>query len=113
MMNKGKQVIVTVENRDPQLPPSENLGSDTLPSSLDSDVELVKYLYRRHKQVLPDKLTVQLTGNFKVVFQAIIKPNKRKDKLESLTGTIFKNKTGYYLGLNEELNEKEDFRIKN
>lgn len=111
-LEQNKRFFVTVENRDPQLPPSENLGSGTLPNGLNSDVELVKYLSRRHEQVLPDKLTVQLTGNFKVAFQAIITPHKRRNKLESLTGTVFKNKTGYYLGLTEDLVEKEGFNIK-
>jgi hypothetical protein len=111
-MKRRKRFFVTVKNRDPQLPPSENLGSDTLPSTINTDKDFVKYLYRENKDVLPGKLTVQRTSNFKVALQVFIEPNKDRGRLASLTGRVLENKSSYYLGLTEKLSENQEFKIK-
>lgn len=111
-MRREKRFFVTVSNRDPELPPSENLGSDSLPHNVDSDIDLVKFLYREHTDVLPGKLTAQHIPSFKVGFQAFIEPNKDRGRLTSLTGRVLQNKSSYYLGLTEKLSEDEEFKIK-
>jgi hypothetical protein len=110
-MIRNKRFFVTVSNRDPELPPSENLGSDVLPHNADSDIDLVKHLYREHKDVLPGKLTVQHIPSFKLCIQVFIEPNKERGRLKSLTGRVLQNKSNYYLSLTEKLSEDQEFKI--